>query len=281
MDHWQPVEAGGAQEPQESWSADARTAPTTSEQPETAMDPASSDTVLSPPTTDEEPEGVTVVVQEHGVITTMQPGDEPTLEAGDTFTARDEPEMPATTSEPPAAIPTGATTAPDANAAATAPPSTYAPSQFVTAAPEPPASPIHDALPMSDARTSVLPATATPSDAPIPPTPVITPKPPMMPVLSGTNPLTPDTLWPAMQERLTAGDTPGALTLGRAALTAAGKDTALVRPLLPAIRALVDAAPNRPDSRRLLGDTYRRLGQTAQAQGQYQQALLVRVAGKK
>ena len=111
--------------------------------------------------------------------------------------------------------------------------------------------------------------------------PPVPPLPPTPPTLATASPQTPAALWPAMQAQLAAGDVPGALALGRVALAAAGKDTAQVRPLLPAMRSLVDAAPNRPDCRRLLGDTYRRLGQTAQAQGQYQQALLVRVAGKK
>jgi hypothetical protein len=42
----------------------------------------------------------------------------------------------------------------------------------------------------------------------------------------------------------------------------------------------VDAMPERPDSHRLLGDAYAHLGLYAQAQGQYRQALLVRIAGK-
>jgi tetratricopeptide (TPR) repeat protein len=83
----------------------------------------------------------------------------------------------------------------------------------------------------------------------------------------------------AVRERLTAGDFAGAVAGMRAALQATGKDTERVRSLLPALRALVDAA-QRPDAHRLLGDAYRQLGQYAQAEGQYRQALLVRVAGK-
>ncbi len=84
----------------------------------------------------------------------------------------------------------------------------------------------------------------------------------------------------AMRARVVAGDVVGAVAGMRAALAAAGTDQERVRALLPALRALADAAPQRPDSRRLLGDAYRTLGQYAQAQGQYRQALLVRVAGK-
>jgi len=40
----------------------------------------------------------------------------------------------------------------------------------------------------------------------------------------------------------------------RAALAAAGSDQEQVRALLSGLRALVDATPQRPDSRRLLGD---------------------------
>ncbi|MHB8645951.1 MAG: hypothetical protein ACYDAR_09220 [Thermomicrobiales bacterium] len=71
-----------------------------------------------------------------------------------------------------------------------------------------------------------------------------------------------------------------ALARARAALTAAGTDHDQLHALLPGLRALVDATPERPDSRRLLGDAYARLGLYAQAQGQYRQALLVRIAGK-
>lgn len=124
-------------------------------------------------------------------------------------------------------------------------------------------------------------ATAASFAPPVPPALHLAPTLPTPPTPPTVGPQTPATLWPAMQTQLAAGDMPGALALGRAALAAAGKDMAQVRPLLPAMRSLVDAAPNRPDCRRLLGDTYRRLGQTAQAQGQYQQALLVRVAGRK
>lgn len=84
----------------------------------------------------------------------------------------------------------------------------------------------------------------------------------------------------AIRARARAGDVVGAVGEMRAALTAAGTDQEQLRALLPALRALVDATPQRPDSRRLLGDAYTRLGLYAQAQGQYRQALLVRVSGK-
>ncbi len=73
---------------------------------------------------------------------------------------------------------------------------------------------------------------------------------------------------------------PSALADARAALAAASSDHDQLRALLPGLRALVDAAPDRPDAHRLLGDAYARLGLYAQAQGQYRQALLVRIAGK-
>jgi len=235
----QSTEAEYTQEPQGSWIAGESNAFAASAYPATDAEPDAeveavasgvSDAALAPPTTDEEPESVTAVVAENGVITTMYPGDEPALDVEDTFAPADEPEMPATAPEQPAAA--------------------------IAAPFEPPVPPLPPTLP-------TLPTIPTP------------------PTLPTADPQTPATLWPAMQAQLAAGDVPGALALGRAALAAAGKDPAQVRPLLPAMRSLVDAAPNRPDSRRLLGDTYRRLGQTAQAQGQYQQALLVRVAGKK
>lgn len=84
-----------------------------------------------------------------------------------------------------------------------------------------------------------------------------------------------------MEERLAAGDSLGAVGYVRIALTAAGADTEQVRALLPVVRALAGTAADQPEARRLLGDTYRRLGQFAQAQGQYRQALLMRVAGRK
>jgi tetratricopeptide (TPR) repeat protein len=84
----------------------------------------------------------------------------------------------------------------------------------------------------------------------------------------------------AMRARVKSGDVAGAVGEMRAALTAAGADHDQLHALLPGLRALVDATPQRPDSRRLLGDAYTRLGLYAQAQGQYRQALLVRVAGK-
>jgi tetratricopeptide (TPR) repeat protein len=71
-----------------------------------------------------------------------------------------------------------------------------------------------------------------------------------------------------------------ALANARTALAAAGADHDQLHALLPDLRALVDAMPERPDSHRLLGDAYARLGLYAQAQGQYRQALLVRIAGK-
>ncbi|MDQ6601681.1 MAG: hypothetical protein M3Z19_03060, partial [Chloroflexota bacterium] len=72
---------------------------------------------------------------------------------------------------------------------------------------------------------------------------------------------------------------PAALANARTALVAAGTDHERLRALLPGLRALVDAIPERPDSHRLLGDAYARLGLYAQAEGQYRQALLVRIAG--
>ncbi len=72
-----------------------------------------------------------------------------------------------------------------------------------------------------------------------------------------------------------------ALTKARAALGAAGKDHDQLHALLPGLRALVDTTPARPDAHRLLGDAYTRLGLYAQAEGQYRQALLIRVAGKR
>ena len=72
-----------------------------------------------------------------------------------------------------------------------------------------------------------------------------------------------------------------ALANARAALVAAGTDHDQLHALLPGLRALVDAAPERPDAHRLLGDAYARLGLYAQAEGQYRQALLVRIAGKR
>jgi hypothetical protein len=83
-----------------------------------------------------------------------------------------------------------------------------------------------------------------------------------------------------MRTRVRAGDIAGAVGEMRAALTAAGTDHDRLHALLPDLRALADATPHRPDSRRLLGDAYSRLGLYAQAQGQYRQALLVRVAGR-
>ncbi len=71
-----------------------------------------------------------------------------------------------------------------------------------------------------------------------------------------------------------------ALANARAALAAAGTDHEQLHALLPGLRALVDATPERPDAHRLLGDAYARLGLYAQAEGQYRQALLVRIAGK-
>lgn len=72
-----------------------------------------------------------------------------------------------------------------------------------------------------------------------------------------------------------------ALANARAALAAAGTDHDQLHALLPSLRALVDATPERPDAHRLLGDAYTRLGLYAQAEGQYRQALLVRIAGKR
>ncbi len=73
----------------------------------------------------------------------------------------------------------------------------------------------------------------------------------------------------------------GAIGAMRSALTAAGTDHERLHALLPSLRSLVDAMPERADSHRLLGDAYARLGLYAQAEGQYRQALLVRVAGKR
>jgi len=72
-----------------------------------------------------------------------------------------------------------------------------------------------------------------------------------------------------------------ALANARVALAAAGTDREQLHALLPGLRALVDATPERPDTHRLLGDAYARLGLYAQAEGQYRQALLIRVAGKR
>lgn len=77
-----------------------------------------------------------------------------------------------------------------------------------------------------------------------------------------------------------SGDVVAAVGAMRAALTAAGSDHDQLHALLPDLRALADAAPQRADTRRLLGDAYSLLGMYAQAQGQYRQALLVRIAGK-
>jgi tetratricopeptide (TPR) repeat protein len=84
----------------------------------------------------------------------------------------------------------------------------------------------------------------------------------------------------AMRAKMRAGDIAGAVGGMRAALMVAGTDHDQLHALLPGLRALVDAAPERPDAHRLLGDVYARLGLYAQAQGQYRQALLVRIAGK-
>ena len=166
--------------------------------------------------------------------------------------------------------------------------------QVASIPPAPPVSAFAGApkLPAAE-EASAPPASPTLAPAPFvppaPPAPVAPPvafTPPLPPPLPPPSPAArrPAALmdpWAAMQARLQAGDAAGAVTLGRAALTVAGKEQDQVRLLLPAMRALVDAAPGRPDTRRLLGDTYRRLGQVAQAQGQYQQALLTRVAGKR
>ncbi|HEY8291183.1 MAG TPA: BTAD domain-containing putative transcriptional regulator [Thermomicrobiales bacterium] len=85
----------------------------------------------------------------------------------------------------------------------------------------------------------------------------------------------------AMRARVRAGDIAGAVGGMRAALAAAGTDHDQLHAVLPGLRALVDATPERPDAHRLLGDAYARLGLYAQAQGQYRQALLVRIAGKR
>jgi len=74
---------------------------------------------------------------------------------------------------------------------------------------------------------------------------------------------------------------PSALARASAALMAAGTDHDRLRALLPDLRILLDAMPERSDSHRLLGDAYARLGLYAQAEGQYRQALLVRIAGKR
>lgn len=83
----------------------------------------------------------------------------------------------------------------------------------------------------------------------------------------------------AMRARMAAGDYAGMVGGMRGLLQAAGRDAEQVRALLPALRLLVDAL-HRPDAHRLLGDAYRRLGLFPQAEGQYRQALLIRVAGK-
>ena len=83
------------------------------------------------------------------------------------------------------------------------------------------------------------------------------------------------------QEIGRAGNIVGKVGEMRAALVMAGTDYDQLHALLPGLRALVDAAPERPDAHRLLGDAYARLGLYPQAEGQYRQALLVRIAGKR
>lgn len=85
----------------------------------------------------------------------------------------------------------------------------------------------------------------------------------------------------AMLAKVHIGDVAGAVGAMRAALAVAGTDRDELHALLPGLRALVDATPDRPDTHRLLGDAYLHLGLYAQAQGQYRQALLIRVAGKR
>ncbi len=145
-----------------------------------------------------------------------------------------------------------------------------------------------DALPLPDMPDTHLPEQATESAAepellilatnatPALPTPE--PSSPAQPALPATDPEWAHRL---MDERLAASDPLGAIGYVRIALAEAGDDLNGVRALLPTVRALVVGAPDQPDARRLLGDTYSKLGQYAQAQGQYRQALVMRVAGRK
>lgn len=99
------------------------------------------------------------------------------------------------------------------------------------------------------------------------------------PALDALAPAIPDNPVAAMRARMAAGDYAGMVGGMRGLLQAAGQDAEQIRALLPALRLLVDAL-HRPDAHRLLGDAYRRLGLFPQAEGQYRQALLIRVAGK-
>ena len=96
---------------------------------------------------------------------------------------------------------------------------------------------------------------------------------------SGDDPPATDSPVAAMRARMAAGDYAGMVGGMRGLLAVAGEDAEQVRALLPALRLLVDAL-HRPDAHRLLGDAYRRLALYPQAEGQYRQALLIRVAGK-
>jgi tetratricopeptide (TPR) repeat protein len=132
--------------------------------------------------------------------------------------------------------------------------------------------------PMLDA-TDALPAPpAPPPDRQAEPSPG-TPAVRRQPGAPAVPPITVEAAVISARERSAVGDFAGAVAGMRAALQAVGSDRERVRALLPALRALVDAA-HRPDAHRLLGDAYRRLELYTQAEGQYRQALLVRVAGK-
>ncbi len=250
-----------------------------------------------PPQPDEEPESVVAVVTEAGEVIADYPGGEPLLEDADAFpgaVAASEPYTAPAFYAPPKSF-----AAPRPRAAS--------PPQFVTepyAAPEPFAAPTpptaseppsavepaasHETREIREEPDAAMPAAppfgwGTPPAMPTAPAAPPAQPPAAIPTIALGASLvpTPDELLVMVRQRIAAGDAAGAVGFGRAALVAAGKDTTHVRALLPAIRVLVEAVPDRPEARRLLGDTYRRLGQMSQAQGQYQQALLARVAGKK
>ncbi len=277
------------------------------EAPERVSDATpTADVAEMPPARDAEPEPIIAVPTETGEILTARPGDEPLLDAADallramnTLEASVEPEMSAI-ERPIAALPpvpepavAAVPALPEEQGIASEP---APPVSALTAIPKPPVealppaavpsaptvAPVPEAPAVPEPSVSVAPSAPEPTP-PVAPAPVAVP-PPLPPLSPAPAALGSPSLtdpWAAMRARLDADDAAGAVTLGRAALAAAGKEQDQVRLLLPAMRALVDAAPGRPDTRRLLGDTYRRLGQVAQAQGQYQQALLVRVAGKR
>lgn len=252
-----------------------------------ATPPSAADAAAMPPGRDAEPEPVIVVPTETGEILTTRPGDEPLLDATDallkamnTLEASVEPEMSAVEHPTMAALPAIPDVPPTAVTSIQAAPEGSA---FV-AAPEIPDMDVTSIQATAPAPEPMPVAPAPPVTIAPQPSPVPLSDPTIVPLLSSPGVRRPPAHmdpWAAMQARLEAGDAAGAVTLGRAALASAGREQDQVRLLLPAMRSLVDAEPNRPDTRRLLGDTYRRLGQVAQAQGQYQQALLTRIAGKR